>query len=314
MQPVMSSPVYRMASLVALASGVSISLGMPSRSYDAESSSAPLSFTASSPAPTYLPDIQCIEVVSLIDSVSASGLRRELSLLGWEHKAEFLQQLPDPQGKDAGCFRSHVLAYKKALARGCDKALILEDDARFMGAVLNQGMEKVQHFLNNASFDILLLGWESNIFTGSSALPSTVEGTGYECIYGIRRWFETHAYIISHSLMEKMASVTFEGIPIDVALAHVAANSTYLVTPKLAFQQLHASQAQSQSHNASQTGGVAELLNENPFIFYSLLARTLFAINGITVPKACLPPADAFVPAPTLSAHEARPANNVILT
>jgi len=257
-------------------------------------------------APHFLPSVTCIQIVALENSKTLPTLLHELDLMGMMHLVSYTLRPPDPDGKEAGCFRGHVDEWKAALDRGCGTTLMLEEDAVFDGPVLQQSMKHSEAFLaaRGSDFDILLLGWESNLFTGGHLKPSQrtkLAKTASQCIYEVHCWFETHAYIISQPMMRKYSTLVYNGTAIDALLeASYDRDRFYVVRPKLAFQSLHSSQAVSQSAQAAQTDGKAEQINETPLTFYRDEEPKVFARNNITSPPECLPPADAYTGAPPL--------------
>ena len=178
--------------------------------------------------PDFLPSVPCVQVVALQDSTTLPGLNDELKTLGFAARTQELVSAPSPQGKAAGCFDSHVNVWNDALNRGCSSALILEEDARFEGEVLQSGFAKVESFITGGGLnhtDIILLGWNGNYYTGGHHPPQNktrVTKTGYECIYDIRHWFETHAYVISGAAMQRLKDITYDGRPIDDYLSECA--------------------------------------------------------------------------------------------
>eukprot|EP00966_Prymnesium_polylepis_P252058 5827277-Prymnesium_polylepis.1 len=64
----------------------------------------------------------------------------------WDRVTVHLNE-PDPEGKAAGCFRSHVKGWNEALARGCEDALMVEEDLYFNEPVVNQSMANANAFV-----------------------------------------------------------------------------------------------------------------------------------------------------------------------
>ncbi|KAL3902908.1 MAG: hypothetical protein SGPRY_011877, partial [Prymnesium sp.] len=248
--------------------------------------------------PDILPSVDCIHIVTTTNSSELPVLLNELSLLNMRSRVSYSAYPADMQGKAAGCFRSHVAEWNRALARGCEMTLMLESDAVFYGPVLNQSMALAEKFLSSRHpFDVLLLGWESNLITGGH-LPqqnlSKVTDVGLECVYKVNFWFETHAYVMPRATMERLKDITYEGVPIDNVLSEVyAPNSTFFLAPKVAFQSLHRSSAVKQDPNAVQTGGVAEIFNETPLTWYAFEEPAVFERSHIIVPPKCKPPNSA---------------------
>ena len=80
------------------------------------------------PHPNFLPSVRCIEILALNNSTTLSLLMRELTAMDMSDRADTLMQQPDPEGKAAGCFKGHVTLWNRALARGCDETLVLEEE------------------------------------------------------------------------------------------------------------------------------------------------------------------------------------------
>ena len=77
-----------------------------------------------------LPAVKCIEYMAVIGSKEVPIFTAQMQALGlWDRVTVHLAQ-PDPDGKEAGCFRAHVNAWNSALARGCESALMVEEDVR----------------------------------------------------------------------------------------------------------------------------------------------------------------------------------------
>jgi len=244
-----------------------------------------------------------VQVLGLENSSSLAGLKNELNAMKLSDSAEYLVQQPDPQGKAAGCFGGHVKMWNRALERGCEAALILEEDARFEGPVLKSGMASADTFLKSGnSYDMYFLGWNADFFTGGH-LPSknltklwTVPGA--ECSYKVHYWFETHAYIISKAAMEKYKDLNYTGTPIDDLLSIDLDVDSFVVRPKIAFQVLHRSQALSQGDEGVVTDGPDQIISETPAIWYQYVEPTVWQSSQIDSPPQCLAPNDAYTARP----------------
>ena len=221
--------------------------------------------------PDFLPSVPCVQIVALQNSTTLPGLTVELAAMGFTPRVQELVGAPDPQGKAAGDFHAHVKVWNMALDRGCSSALILEEDARFEGSVLQQGFKAIDSFISGGglkTIDVLLLGWNANYYTGGNVPfqnKTRLSATTTECIYAIQKWFETHAYVISGAAMQRLANASYDGRPIDDYLSDEV--PAVVVKPKMAFQGLHASQAVSQDARATQTDGPGEVIAETPAIW-----------------------------------------------
>ncbi|KAL1499880.1 hypothetical protein AB1Y20_012563 [Prymnesium parvum] len=257
---------------------------------DAQTSSQELQWIG--PNPNFLPSVDCIQIVTLHGSEVLPILLKQLSLMGMSARVNYTQRFPDVDGKDAGCFRGHVEEWKAAVQRGCHNTLMLEDDAIFNGPVLQQAMKSAEAFLDSAtSFGVLLLGWASTFGFPSHLLPTQLWTTATPCVYRVKTWFETHAYVISRELMEALQNEKFHGIAIDVALSNeYAPNSSFVVSPKVAFQALHSSQAVAQNPTEIQTGSLPEVYNESPFTWYNFEEPRVFENSNINRSSECLAP------------------------
>lgn len=291
----------RLASLV----GVSLALAFERR--DTQSLMAPAQedgYKWESNLPYFLPTVKCVEVLSLRNSNSLHGLTEELEAIGLANRTEYLIQVPDPEGKAAGCFRGHVKMWNNALAKGCETALILEDDARFEGATLQQGMHAADLFLRSKTpFDLYFLGWNANFFAGYFPPENRTrvhEVPGLNCSYNVHFWFETHAYIISRDAMQLYKDLQYQGVPIDDLLSFSWDRDRFFVArPKIAFQALHRSQAVAQD-NGVKTDGPDQVISETPFIWYMIVERNVWNASNVTSPPECRAGLDAYTTTPDL--------------
>ena len=107
-----------------------------------------------------LPSVRCIEYLVLKGSTTMPLFQAQMQALGLWSRVTVHEAVADPEGKVAGVFRAHVSAWGDAYARGCENALIFEEDAYFNEPVLQKGMGNVEAFLAaNASFSMVLLGY-----------------------------------------------------------------------------------------------------------------------------------------------------------
>ena len=184
-------------------------------------------------------------------------------------------------------------------------------------------MTSAERFLAaTPTYDILLLGWNADYFTGGHIDRwgnwTTVNRTTFDCVFNVHIWFETHAYIVSHSRMSAWKNLTYDGVggvPIDDYLSSLDRNLTYVVKPKAIFQGLHSSQATSQDRQALQTDGPLEVVAETPAIWYQFVEPLVFSNvfervqdeNTMpdlrSLPDACYAPPEALQGTPLLPAH-----------
>jgi len=228
-------------------------------------------------------------------------LLKQTETMGLRSRVHLQVDLPDPAGKDAGCFTSHVKAWHEALDLGCSSLLVMEEDAWFVPAVIAMTNGHVTPFLKAAGqeFDYVLLGYDNHLtfeFTSHPVAETTVETVpDFQCIYEIHNWFCTTSYVISRRAMLRNYNWTYTGTPIDDAMSQADRNRTFTARPNAAFQRDHVSGAALQSTEAAQTGGIGEVDYEDPQIRYGLSEPLQFAMNNITSPPQCLPPIGAYV-------------------
>ena len=217
-----------------------------------------------SPAPgapaRALDSVPCVTAIALTGSQNLPVLEAQLAQHGLADR--YYPQIvePDPAGKIAGIFTSHVVAYNRALSRGCTSLLVFEEDGRLDGRALEQSGPRVNNFIraSRGDFDIVLLGYATNIIgaliTGlakgtlhhveaykTSVRPAA--GGAAECIYHISNWFDTHAYVISSEAMRLLKDTKYvvnATLPIDnyLSTALQSRAKTYTVRPSVAFQVL----------------------------------------------------------------------------
>ena len=73
-----------------------------------------------------LPEVRCLIYLAVGQSSSAALFEAQFRRLGFWDRVHVLKSTPDPDGKAAGCFRSHVRGWNYALSRGCEHTLMLE--------------------------------------------------------------------------------------------------------------------------------------------------------------------------------------------
>ncbi len=133
---------------------------------------------------------------------------RELATL--QLTTEFFLAEKDVSDRARGCFHSHVQVAKNALAdEKCQSVLIFEDDVKILSYTPRQ-INAINYFLkNNKKFDVLYLGFIISKMWWSRWYP-VVRAVGAGC----------HAYILPRRGMEKLASYTFTGVPVDKIVKH----------------------------------------------------------------------------------------------
>jgi hypothetical protein len=156
--------------------------------------------------------VNCLRYLTINGSTQTALFEAQARELGLWDRITVQTGTPDPEGKEAGCFRGHVKAWNDALDEGCSNLLVMEEDVFFDRAVVWPTFNHLNGFLNRnaSSYDMLFLGWDfssSNIpatettASGANVVSSgytTVHPTpGYRCIWNIHNWLDTRAYVIS---------------------------------------------------------------------------------------------------------------------
>ena len=107
------------------------------------------------PEGTLLPTVKCIVYLALNGSTQLPLFEYQMKRLGfWDRVIVHISE-PDPDGKAAGCFRSHVMGWNIALTKGCDHALMMEEDVYLNEPVVKMGMDNAEAFLASGdSYDL----------------------------------------------------------------------------------------------------------------------------------------------------------------
>ena len=84
-------------------------------------------------APTYYvpPELDCVRVVSSVNSTVLAGALAELHRIGLRGEASVQTPLLDPENHKRGCHNAHVKAHQWAVDNGCKYTLVVEDDVVF---------------------------------------------------------------------------------------------------------------------------------------------------------------------------------------
>ena len=126
--------------------------------------------------------------------------------------------------------------------------LVLEDDAFFEDGTLSRCNASLEHVLSaSVPFDLFLLGWSG--FAKDVAAEPVV---GQRCVYWLRHWASSHAYVISRAAMERwrhlqLTSGTGRLSHIDNYLAAQSHTRVLTSRPMCAFQRHHADSATASS-------------------------------------------------------------------
>lgn len=124
-----------------------------------------------------------------------------------------------------GCFNSHTAIIKKAYEKKFDNVLIFEDD---IVCYLDKNefdniIQNVYNFIQTHDYDIFFLGSSPDIYNGSAKKITNN-------IYQVNA-FNTHAYILSKSGIEKYKDLAYYNIPIDEIYSK--SNKTYAFVPSI---------------------------------------------------------------------------------
>ena len=123
---------------------------------------------------TLLPSVQCLEYMALKNSSQLPLFKAQMQALGMWDRVTVHIAAPDPEGKPAGCFRAHVAAWNHALSRGCESALMLEEDVFFNEPVVEKSMINADAFVaSGLPFDMLFLGYACAARAQTSLLTTT---------------------------------------------------------------------------------------------------------------------------------------------
>jgi len=260
---------------------------------------------------TLLPHVKCIEYMTLAHSQSAPLFQAQMEALGLWGRVTVHVAPPDPDGKAAGCFRAHINAWNAALARGCESALLLEEDVYFNEPVVQQSLAAADGLVaSGVPFDMTFLGYTPQQNISEGVLMSELEprrfmlgsiapfdGGAFECVYRLHDWLCTQAYIISRAAMARWKGLTYTpGVtpPIDVYLStRFDHGGFFAVRPAVGFQRYHTPAAG--VTGAEETGSANEVWKFIPGVFYSIYEPDLYLVKaGIHSPARCLPPPAAY--------------------
>lgn len=202
----------------------------------------------------------------------------------------------DPEGGEAGCFRSHIHETKAAYEEGVEYALINEDD---LEPTINlPHIQEIQSFVegtyrdkngNPVKWDIIYLGGLPNIFNRRAY---KITDNKYCNVYK-GACILAHSYFIHKDYMKKIMDMDYMGIPID-RLHEKATNSFFVYLPL--FRQ-KISTTTIEGHEYSNSGykhfyvesqqWYATTVNYpiNPIIYGVVVGLILWIILCIFVPK-----------------------------
>jgi len=122
----------------------------------------------------------------------------------------------------------------------------------------------------------------------------------FKCIYKLRRWLCTQAYVISHAAMYRWRNLTYDvqtNIPIDFFLSSEPGYSDsayFTVRPMMGFQRYH-KPAVGVIESDTHTGSSYEVFKFIPGVVYSIIEPQLYSAKAkIISPAECLPPAQSY--------------------
>jgi len=226
----------------------------------------------------------------------------------WDRVTVHLNE-PDPEGKEAGCFRSHVKGWNEALARGCEDALMVEEDLYFNEPVVNQSMANANAFVASGTpYDMFFLGYGIDFATHDGLLKPLInsslittsaaeyDNNKFQCVYRLHGWLCTQSYIISRAAMERWKDIKYingKTEPIDVYLSHTQDRDRFFaVSPMMGFQRFH--KPPPGEIAGGETGSPMETWKFVPGVVYSIYEPDIYGNAQITRPAACLAPPAAF--------------------
>ncbi len=145
---------------------------------------------------------------------------------GVRGRVAFMVVPPHPGGGEQGCYTSHLLCMKEALAEGADRILIFEDDIRF-DRLERDHLGRCAAFMDqHPSWHVLFLGCMVR-WSRATAWPG-VRRVGYRSL--------THGYVIHRRLAERLVARPWQGVPYDDFLRDLEDPEMYAVYPAVAFQ------------------------------------------------------------------------------
>jgi len=194
--------------------------------------------------------------------------------------------------------------------KGCS---VVSAHASCMQAVVEAGFDHANAFLaNGTAYDMLFLGYSPEVdardgdkmapFQHLSRMGGSVAETHdeFKCIYKLRRWLCTQAYVISHAAMYRWRNLTYDvqtNIPIDFFLSSEPGYSDsayFTVRPMMGFQRYH-KPAVGVIESDTHTGSSYEVFKFIPGVVYSIIEPQLYSAKAkIISPAECLPPAQSY--------------------
>jgi hypothetical protein len=159
--------------------------------------------------------------------------REQFAGVGLLERVEFVRVREHPHDRAQGIFESHQLCLNMGLAAGARHILIFEDDVffHFFDPVRLQRACRILDGL--PSWDAFFLGCITEGMRRTDE-PSLVR-VNYRCL--------SHGYAVSSAFARRLAATSWQGIPLDTQIKHLARHC-YALSPMCAFQGLAGSDNQ----------------------------------------------------------------------
>jgi len=162
--------------------------------------------------------------ISLIQSKRRPEVEKQYHKYGYCQNAGFWIVEKHPDSGTRGCFESHKALNHYFHQQGCEKAIILEDDVKFI--------KKIPKYIDNLPKDawILYLGWHScygNLLRGYKKINK-------HFLHG--EFLTTHAYLSTTKLMTYLEKLEYPNDAIDQYFTKNIVKHSYGLYPIIALQ------------------------------------------------------------------------------
>lgn len=192
--------------------------------------------------------VYCISLASRDDRFQAAKTLAET--LGIP--VEFHRPVKDPEGGEAGCFRSHLACIRKAYEAGHTAVAIFEDDFRPTSALNSSTLDNCFKFMKeNTDWNLFYFGILPTETSSPTPWTRVWKGGGYAA----------HAYVIHRRLMAKIYSMDWPGIPID--LFYQRNDQAYFHSPSLFCQKTE------ESSDIRQTSWWDRVITSEPYFNFT---------------------------------------------
>ncbi len=151
--------------------------------------------------------------------------KRQFAAVGLLERVEFVIVKKHPVSPEEGCYQSHIVCLKMALAAEARHILIFEDDIIFKGFTAAKIKEAVSFLTNNPSWEIMFLG--CIVRRSKGTVSKAVRRIKYRCL--------SHAYAINRPFAAALVAKPWQGVPYDTFLAQMN-KKFYALYPACAFQ------------------------------------------------------------------------------